>query len=127
MRLFVDDIRNAPDESWAVARTVDSAISFIAQFGDSIDEISLDHDISHQVGMGELSRPYPCVETFTAVARYIAQYYEARVSLKAEGVPKITIHSSNPMGAKNMQFILKDFGVVPYIPYEPVNRLEKIV
>lgn len=124
MKLFIDDIRNAPDESWAVARTVDSAISFIAQFGDSIEEISLDHDISHQVGMGELSRPYPCVETFTAVARYIAQYYPDQ---HFGARPKITIHSSNPMGAKNMQFILKDFGDVPYIPYDPVNRLEKIV
>lgn len=126
MKLFVDDIRNAPDESWSVARTVDSAISFIAQFGHELTEVSLDHDISHQVGMGEVSRPYPCVETFTAVARYMAEYYEPD-GPRFKKRPKITIHSSNPMGAKNMQYILKDLGDVPYIPFGPVNRLERIV
>lgn len=125
MKLFIDDIRNAPDESWSVARTVDSAISFIAQFGGDIEEISLDHDISHQVGMGELSRPFPCVETFTAVARYMREYYGS--ADRNIPIPKITIHSSNPMGAKNMQFILRDLGEIPYIPYAPANRLEKIV
>lgn len=124
MKLFIDDIRNAPDESWTVARSVDSAISFISQFGDQIEEISLDHDISHQVGMGELSRPYPCVETFTAVARYMVEYYLSDDRIKN---PKVTVHSSNPMGAKNIQFILQDFGEVPYVPYGPANRLETIV
>lgn len=121
MKLYVDDIRNAPDESWSVARSVDSAISFISQFGDQITDISLDHDISHQVGLGEVSRPYPCVETFTAVARYMAEFY----SLGTE--PKIVVHSSNPMGAKNIQFILKKFGDIPYKPVGIANRLEQIV
>jgi hypothetical protein len=47
--------RNAPDESWTVARTITAAISAIATF--HFDVISLDHDISHQVVMGGLSRP----------------------------------------------------------------------
>lgn len=126
MKLWVDDIRNAPDESWTVARSVDSAISFIQQFGTQITEISLDHDISHQVGMGEVSRPYPCVETFTAVARYMAEFYKETVA-EYNGVPKVTVHSSNPMGAKNIQFILKDFPDVTYKPYGPANRLEQVV
>lgn len=121
MKLFVDDIRNAPDESWTVARTVDSAISFISQFGDDLDVVSLDHDISHQVGMGELSRPFPCAETFTPVARYMASYYEKKKRLKQ---PIVVIHSSNQMGAKNIEFILKDFIDVTYKPFGPANRLE---
>lgn len=76
MKLFIDDIRNAPDDKWSVARTVSEAIRFIAFFGKEIEEISLDHDISHQVGMGKLSRPYPCEETFAAVAYYIREYYK---------------------------------------------------
>lgn len=118
MKLFVDDIRNAHNGNWTVARTVDSAIAFISQYGDSIDEISLDHDISHQVGMGKISRPYPCAETFTPVARFMREYYKNGTE------PKVTIHSSNPIGAKNIQFILKDFPDVKYIPFGPVNRLE---
>lgn len=135
MKLWVDDIRNAPDDSWSVARSVDSAISFISQFGDQVTEISLDHDISHQVGMGELSRPYPCVETFTAVARYIAEkWWRNRDVPEMTGIgvartlacPKITVHSSNPMGAANIKFILDASGIPStYKPVGIANRLEQ--
>lgn len=119
MRLFVDDIRNAPEKDWTVARSVDSAINFISQFGMEITEISLDHDISHQVSVGKNSRPFPCVETFTAVARYIAEYYDGE-QIK----PLITIHTSNPMGAKNIEFILQDF-TCKRKSYGITNRLEQ--
>ena len=103
MKLFIDDIRNAPDDKWAVARSVSEAIRFIAFFGLEIDEISIDHDISHQIGMGALSRPYPCPETFTAVAYFIAEFYANRRHIK---VPKIVIHSSNVVGVETIQMIL---------------------
>ena len=51
MKLWVDDIRNAPDETWTVARTINAAINALKMF--EFEEISLDHDISHQVGMGK--------------------------------------------------------------------------
>lgn len=120
MKLFVDDIRNAPDESWTVARTVNAAISAIDTF--DFDVISLDHDISHQVSVGLLSRPYPCEETFTAVAYFIkAKYFLALMEkeMLKNGIhtspksklPKIIIHTSNPAGAVKMTGILKDFDV----------------
>lgn len=103
MKLFVDDIRNAPDESWTVARTINAAISAIDTF--DFEVISLDHDISHQVSVGALSRPYPCEETFTAVAYFIKEKYLARIK------PKIVIHTSNPVGALKIKGILKDFEI----------------
>lgn len=128
MKLWVDDIRNAPDETWSVARTVTSAIRALAMF--SPEEISLDHDISHQVAVGELSRLYPCAETFQAVAHYIAEKYILKAQLaiyesNEAWNPKVTIHTSNPVGAKELEAILVVAGIDPVIRLTGLaNRLE---
>ena len=96
MKLWIDDIRPAPDESWTVARTVTSAIECVSIFGDSIEEISFDHDISYQIQMGKLSRPYPSPETFTAVAKYVYEYYKNH---QLDTLPAIKIHTANPTGS----------------------------
>lgn len=116
LKLWVDDIRDAPDDSWTVARTVNSAINALSRF--DFTEISLDHDISHQIVMGEMSRPYRCDECFCAVARYIA------VTSRLPS-PKITLHTSNPVGADDMANILKNNGIPCEIKLTgAANRLE---
>lgn len=116
MKLYIDDIRQVPDDSWVLARTIDSAINAIATF--DFDVISLDHDISHYVVMDGVSRPFPCAETFTPVALYIDAKY-----LPNDRKPKIIIHTSNPVGAEKMKAILKDFDVT-VSESRPANRLE---
>ncbi len=117
MKLFVDDIRNAPDDSWHVARTVTEAIRAIARY--DFDVISLDHDVSHQVGMGELSRPYPCGETFAAVAYYVAQKYTGQEH------PTIILHTSNIVAGDEMAEILFTSGILCEKKYMgTANRLE---
>ena len=120
MKLFVDDIRNAPDDTWVLARTIKAALSAIDRF--EFDTVSLDHDISHQVTVGAVSRPYPCEETFSVVATYLGvlrRTYPERV------VPEIIIHTANPVGANIMAKICERY-VLPYKiePYKPANRLE---
>lgn len=116
MKLFIDDIRNAPDDSWTVARTVTEAIRALNRF--SFDEISLDHDISHQVTIGNLGRPYPCEECFCAVAYFIG-------SMSKTSTPKITLHTSNPVGADEMKAILKDYKLESEVKLSGIsNRLE---
>jgi hypothetical protein len=135
MKLWVDDIRNAPDDSWTVARTVTSAIRAIARY--DFDEISLDHDISHQVTVGALGRPYPCEETFMAVAYFIAQKYTknipagyTRTHIPHESYqqkkPNITIHSSNTVAGEEMKKVLHDagFSQIDHVPMGLANRLE---
>lgn len=135
MKLWVDDIRPAPNETWTVAKTIDSAVNAISMF--DFDEISLDHDISHQVGIGVgTPRPFPCNETFTPVAHYIATKHLLRLCMqelpgkgKGEWKVKVTLHTSNPSGAKKMEGILLD-GFVDKIEIRPMgaaNRLEMIV
>lgn len=107
MKIWVDDFREAPDESWIVARKVESAIRAISQF-DPTDEISLDHDIENR----------PSDETFKPVAFFIGEKYEGRAAF-GQQVPKITIHSGNTVGAKEMVAILKDYGLeAERKPYE---------
>lgn len=118
MKLWVDDIRNAPDESWTVARTITSAIDVLSKF--DFDVVSLDHDISHQVSIGtELERPFPCTETFVPVAHYAGLNHSAK---------KFHLHTSNPVGAKVMKDLLIYYGYkdsdIEIRPMGAANRLE---
>lgn len=94
MKLWVDDIREAPDESWSVARTPLSAIRAISHF--HFEEISLDHDS----GLDD--------DTFASVAYYIACAYS---DLPRHARPKVTIHSANPIGAEEMKMVLRSGGI----------------
>lgn len=124
MKLFIDDIRTPPDESWHICRDVSSAIRALDMFWPQVTEINLDHDISHQVGLGGMTRPYPCTETFEAVARYMAKIRE-----KAIWDPVIRIHTSNYVGAERMLEILTKAGFtdVEAQIVGGANRLETIL
>lgn len=112
-RLWIDDMREPPDESWIVARKVQSAINILGQYSYQWDEISLDHDIENR----------PSDETFNPVARYIALMYGNMQKVESVKMPKITIHSINPVGAKEMQQILKDYGIdAKCVPYGLVDK-----
>ena len=124
MKLWVDDIRTPPDDSWHIARSVSAAIRALDMFWPEIDEINLDHDISHQVVVGKISRPYPCEETFEAVARYMVKIRQC----SSLWLPKIQIHTSNYVGAKNMLDLLQGAGFqVEAKTVGGANRLETIL
>lgn len=96
-KLYVDDFRDPPDDSWTLVRKVQPAIKLIASF--DFEVISLDHDIENR----------PDDETFQPVAYFIGQKYSRRG--KYGEPPKIIIHSVNPSGAKEIYNILKDYGI----------------
>lgn len=133
MKLYVDDIRDAPDSSWTLVRTISEAIRCIAFFQNDITEISLDHDISAEVMVNGVYRPFPTEETFQPVAYFIGIIYKDRAMAKEVGakitclsgdcperiggecrhgmIPKITIHSANPIGAESMEYALGRYGI----------------
>jgi len=118
MKLYVDDIREAP-AGWHRVRTATEAIRTIyysGSIGEEITDISLDHDISHPVTVGSLMRPYPCEETYASVAYFIGLFYREYAPLDK---PKVTIHSSNIVGAENMQLILARDGIHVDIKLSP--------
>lgn len=98
MKLYVDDLRACP-EGWELARTVTSAIRMLAQF--SVEEVSLDHDISHYVSTdSSIVKPVACSETFEAVAWFIA-------AMPQDLKPKVKFHTANPEGERIMRVILE--------------------
>lgn len=102
MKLWIDDFRDAPDSSWTEVRKVQPAIKFIANYSKDITHISIDHDIENR----------PDDETFQPVAYFIGERYAY------DNMPTITIHSDNPVGAKELQAILGDYGIeAPWEPY----------
>ncbi len=95
MKLFIDDIRLAPDDTWTVARTITQAIRLLHT--QKFEEISLDHDIDNHPD-----------ETFMAVAMYIVERYSNNA---AEWRPRIIIHTGNPVGSEKMYAVFKDVGI----------------
>lgn len=53
MKLWVDDLRPAPDKTWGVALTSEDALWILKTHPDYITEISLDHDL----GGDDTTRP----------------------------------------------------------------------
>lgn len=96
-RLWVDDYRDAPNDSWVEARKVEQAITAILLFAPTF--ISLDHDIENR----------PDNETFKPVAYFIGEKYN-NDTLWADEL-EVVIHSDNPTGARQLQDILADYGI----------------
>lgn len=109
MKLYVDDIREAPDESWTLVRTITEAINFIMFYGEDITDISLDHDISHEVRINGQYRPFPYPENYSAVACFLCKYYE-----QVKDKPTVWIHTANPDGAKKIEALML-FYDIPYV------------
>lgn len=104
MKLYVDDIREAP-QGWTLARTISDAVTLIRNYSEEITEVSLDHDISIPVKVeGKLyNRPSP--DTFKVVAHVCAmQWYGLSKA------PRFYTHSSNPEGRQAIVNILSYAG-----------------
>lgn len=92
MKIWLDDIRDAPDETWTVVRTPQDALREItwASVQDIPFEIlSLDHDLGDDYFTG-----------------YYLMTYLEECAYKDEWdmIPEMfQIHSANPVGRKNMQ------------------------
>lgn len=121
IKLFVDDIRNPPDDSWVVARTVTEAIRMLAT--QDVGVVSLDHDIQHGVEVAGCHIAFTCMETFEPVARFICAL--ASSDLQCE-LATIVLHTANPVGARKMAEIFHEEGLgIVISPMKPVNRLKE--
>lgn len=116
-KLWLDDVRPAPDSTWFWAETIAEGQKFLLD--NVVEECSLDHDLGHMIlGDGELrSRPgghFAHGDGVDFVRWMVAN------NLVPE---KVTIHSWNPMGAREMARLLNDFGRdVVVAPFDPDER-----
>lgn len=88
MKLFVDDLRDPPDDTWTVARTSAEALE-ILQTGAQIDELSLDHDL----GGDDTSRP---------AVLWLAEHGGWPATVRA--------HSANPVGVEWLTGMIERYG-----------------
>ena len=99
MKLWLDDVRPAPD-GWTWVGTAQNAIDLLVARGQEVTEASLDHDLGTK-------------QDGNWVAQYIARY-----KLLEPGTP-IRIHSWNPDGARTMAYWLSGAGYpVEVRPYD---------
>ena len=95
MKLWIDDFRNPPDDSWVVVRTVKDAIKFMQEYG-CPEIISFDHDL------GENDRGIDIVKWMV----------EKDIEMEGKFIPdnfKFYVHSANPIGKRNIEEILNRY------------------
>ena len=85
IKIWLDDVRDAPDDSWTIARTYDECVNILMFTLDCVSDISLDHDL------GEEKTGYD-----------IAKLIEELVQDYNYFPPRIFVHSDNPVGRANM-------------------------
>jgi len=90
MKIWLDDIRSAP-EGWVHVRTAEEAIDLLGRTPD-VEEISLDHDLGEP--LDEFGSGQGVVNTLERWQAYGEDKFVPK---------KISIHSANPVGRKNMQ------------------------
>ena len=93
-KLFLDDVRSPPDESWIVARTYEEAIETVNAKGFPTT-LSFDHDLGDDVHTG----------------KDFANWLIER-DLSENDMPEdfsYAVHSANPPGAANIRGILDGY------------------
>lgn len=130
MKLWHDDIRPAPDDTWLWARTNKEAIRLLLTY--PCHECSLDHDLGLDgIEMPETYAEMQKANPEQAHAIFLAGRSEetgldlvrAMVALRLVP-PKVTIHSWNPQGAVNMLNMLRsnhqDYEIHVHVePFKP--------
>ena len=91
MKIWLDDVRDAPDDSWRVVRTYGECQELIMYFvsldePDGISGISLDHDL------GEEKTGYDIAKLIEELVAGDYNYFP----------PRIWVHSDNPVGRANI-------------------------
>jgi len=91
MKIWLDDIR-LPPKGWIHFKTIESLIPFVDENLEIIEKISLDHDLGLNIGTG-----YDFLN-----------WLEQKVFVEnIKKLPKIKIHSMNPVGKANMERVLQ--------------------
>lgn len=114
MKLWHDDIRRPPDDSWVWVRTNQQAMAVLTVH--IVDEISMDHDLGlHEadpdVQDADMQRGWDEENDGAKLAQWMCDHNHVP--------PKVTVHSWNPDGAKRMANILRDHESQPQVIVRP--------
>ena len=92
MKLWLDDERPPPDDSWLVFRTAEDLLEWLGPNMDKVELLSLDHDLGEgrQTGYDVLL----CLEGLAYLCRPVSFTIE--------------VHSDNPVGRRNMLLAIEN-------------------
>lgn len=128
MKIWLDDVRRPPDESWTWAKNVSdakTAVSYAMASGRVIEEMSLDHDLGADLvrDVGKLSdeERYMLRGTSEQNGAVFAEWLASKIRDHGGVSPclrncAINVHSWNPLGAMRIVATLRDAGLI-------VNRI----
>lgn len=88
MKLFVDDLRDPPDDSWQVARSTSEAVRMCQAIWPS--DLALDHDLGGD-------------DRIMDFLKILQEMGEGRP------IPSWTVHSANPVGRKNIESFMNSW------------------
>jgi len=93
MKLWLDDLRPAPDDSWTPVTTPSAAIALLE--AGEVESISFDHDLGFEDGT-ELEQP-------KELSGYqVVLWIEEAVALRRFDPPEMFVHSANPPGHERL-------------------------
>lgn len=112
-KLFLDDLRAPPDQTWVVARSVASAIEYVRAYG-LPREMSLDHDL----GDGCDAPAF----LYWIIDRDIEQDHERQYAggnqPGLENI-KFNVHSANPAGRQNLEGLWSSY--MKFLEHEAIR------
>ena len=88
MRIYLDDLRPTP-EGWVRTYTPAETIALMKEHGDAVREVSLDHDLGDDEGVG--------------TGYDVILWMEEQVVSGNYTPPKILIHTANPSARLKME------------------------
>lgn len=94
--LYIDDERTPRTEGWTIVRSYDDAVHFMRKNG-CPEYISFDHDLGDQVPSGYDIAKWMVERDLNDSGRFIPLDFE------------FNVHSANPVGAKNIAGLLKNY------------------
>lgn len=89
MKLWVDDLRPRPDESWGLVKTSKEALAVLKEFPGFVSEISLDHDLGGN-------------DTTRSIVRWMAA--------NDEWPDIVRVHTQNPVGREWLEGMIERYG-----------------
>ncbi len=114
-KIYLDDVRTPIDPTWKVVRNYHEFIDAIEELGlDSIDRISLDHDLGEEA-MTEYYKnvspnyrlDYNNINEKTGMdcVKWLIDYCLDT----GHSLPHVTVHSANPIGSANMMGYINNY------------------
>ena len=111
-KLFLDDMRKPPDNTWDVVRSYDQFVAYIEANGVP-EVISFDHDLADQHYAPEVLQAINESGKIEYEKYAEKTGYDCAKWLVENGyeVKRWMVHSMNPVGAQNIRFALSKAGM----------------